>query len=98
CAFQQYCSTELRVTYMLPPPAYYPRFPYTTLFRSARCLGILLFYRQTQPVAVMAPVGHGLAIQLGLLSGQGGGDQVVDQFQGVGDRKSTRLNSSHVKI
>src|SRR3712207_8406516 len=61
-------------------------FPYTTLFRSGRDLcddGVRHF-------------GRGGEVHAGL--GQGVADRGVDLPRLVGDRKSTRLNSSHANI
>lgn len=45
---------------------------------------LMLFHRQPQPLALAAPLLDGLAIQSGLLRGQGGADQIVDFTQCVG--------------
>src|SRR5690606_39755393 len=80
-----------------------PLFPYTTLFRSQA-------HGQVAVAAGFAlGAGRGLAAQRQVDAGQqlGGGLVVSQQHQGAAallvdalqaDRKSTRLNSSHVKI
>src|SRR5690349_22388732 len=85
------------------PPPWPPLFPYTTLFRS-------LAHRRDEDVVVAEEVDHPLvqrrAVGVGAgdaRPGQGlAGADVVGQRRlervGVGDRKSTRLNSSHVEI
>lgn len=45
---------------------------------------VLAFHREAEPLALAAPGFDAGAVQRGLLGGQGGGDQVVDQAQGVG--------------
>src|SRR3712207_7569278 len=76
-------------------------FPYTTLFRSLafefaalRCLEYLvvslaqnLIYKLARQDQALAVYLHGRVLDVGI-----GGDG------GVGDRKSTRLNSSHANI
>src|SRR5690606_39387393 len=83
------------------PPPRPPPFPYTTLFRSAGDLYYHLSVVDQQPVA------HGdLGGQLGVGAGDPlpSADHVLagDHHPVAGappqDRKSTRLNSSHVKI
>src|SRR5690606_41825172 len=90
----------------LPPPS--PLFPYTTLFRSSGGTGIVARSSQqksvTQRVFVLVaahqPNGGRGAFQ-GLAGTPAAGpawfgtNQIIQRFQ---DRKSTRLNSSHVKI
>src|SRR5256886_6739847 len=62
-------------------------FPYTTLFRSTSGRD----YLRWTPLALLALVGFVLAFPVVLHSGTG-----PNQF--LGDRKSTRLNSSHSQI
>src|SRR5690554_7062887 len=74
---------------MMRPPPKPPLFPYTTLFRSGKDHARLTAHRLRQSPAG----GHALA----------GGRLPVTGHQrqpGItqGDRKSTRLNSSHVRI
>src|SRR5438477_9756914 len=59
-------------------------FPYTTLFRSPHLLGVLV---------------HEVQADVGLHADEGDvvGQHVV-QFHNISDRKSTRLNSSHMSI
>src|SRR5438874_7460704 len=72
---------------MLRPPPRSTLFPYTTLFRSGARLGTGYVLREVAPERDRAPVGgHRLADR-----------QRFDRWE-AGDRKSTRLNSSHVEI
>src|SRR5690606_40411142 len=71
-------------------------FPYTTLFRSSR-LPLRLGGQQRRPQP------HGKRAESGRLAGgsggRGGGQEVIQaRGRAEEDRKSTRLNSSHVKI
>src|SRR5690606_41332001 len=95
---------------MLLPPPTSTLFPYTTLFRSHRCRELDVVERERDVEAVVGPelsLAHGriprevvhvhrraalrgLALRLGR-------DADAKGIVG-GDRKSTRLNSSHVKI
>src|SRR5437773_9653296 len=71
---------------MIPPPPTSTLFPYTTLFRSAeRAGGVALGARQQEAAT-------------GDLAGSGDPDDLHDEQGGGGDRKSTRLNSSHITI
>src|SRR5436309_275675 len=78
--------------FMIRRPPRSTLFPYTTLFRSGSRLPLL-----SEVLAIM-PAGQRLFVELK------DGPQVVPatvsvvQKSGKGDRKSTRLNSSHVKI
>src|SRR5690606_40759754 len=90
------------------------RFPYTTLFRSVRAVGSANEDAATSAgsVAAARPVGgEGRAVharEAGLLGAAEARVHLLDQRAGVplglglgqhqADRKSTRLNSSHVKI
>src|SRR5690606_40963264 len=89
---------------LMPPPPRSTLFPYTTLFRSI----FEPFERSENPEALREKgVGLGLAITEALIRILGG-DVAVKSELGSGtrftlrlmlrDRKSTRLNSSHVKI
>src|SRR5690625_6684023 len=73
---------------------YSPLFPYTTLFRSLFVgLGALPVHALVGPGGVAVPPTHQ---QIGIVPEHRrvtGGDHHVE-----GDRKSTRLNSSHVAI
>src|SRR5690606_41710611 len=97
-----------------PPPPSPTRFPYTTLFRSAR-LQTLGAELPVASVVVGDPGGEdggGLALHPGERDPDAGGGDTRRGVQDVGgdvgghassfssrrDRKSTRLNSSHVKI
>src|SRR5690606_40427403 len=85
---------------MVRPPPRSTLFPYTTLFRSA----LRVLTRRAlddQPTADPAFDGFGQVANEAGLTEQMAGD-VLDGFAldatGWRDRKSTRLNSSHVKI
>src|SRR5207302_9629417 len=77
---------------LLPPPPGPTLFPYTTLFRSRRCrargdrLGLRDEHRESA-----RGISHALP---GQRSGADSGSAALPES----DRKSTRLNSSHVKI
>src|SRR5438270_7098491 len=73
---------------MLRRPTRSTLFPYTTLFRSnyAACAGIA-----TPQVENIDVNGH-------LASGSGQGEAIMDLELIAGDRKTTRLNSSHSQI
>src|SRR5690606_41310731 len=85
--------------FLTPPPPNPTPFPYTPLFRSRA---------QDRPAARGRPQGEGPAAHLARPEGQPGRGPAVPgrppagtgHRAGVarGDRKSTRLNSSHVKI
>src|SRR5438874_5519147 len=67
-------------------------FPYTTLFRS-----LLAFSRQ-HPLEVKAVDINRLVQGMSELLGRSIGETVTIETVLAGDRKSTRLNSSHVEI
>src|SRR5262245_64114567 len=69
-----------------------PLFPYTTLFRSY--LHRVGAGRHRREVVLADVVGHDLARDVGRLVGERDGDAGNDAV----DRKSTRLNSSHLGI
>src|SRR5207302_8293173 len=84
-------------------------FPYTTLFRSFRDLWNDAANGHNEYIAGYAPGGKqsvyttppGWGYAVPYFSPTSGGLQYYGAFQGgipYGDRKSTRLNSSHVKI
>src|SRR5207249_10014355 len=74
---------------MIRPPPRSTLFPYTTLFRSQQARERLRIDAGTRSVVDQNPVvGRGLAAN--------GGKRVPNRQ--LGDRKSTRLNSSHVSI
>src|SRR5690606_39819650 len=91
--------------FVLPPPPRSPLFPYTTLFRSqlpTSMRGAAAGAESALPAVARsvsgAPVsdaarGFGERMQMAV-------DDSAMQFNGqpILDRKSTRLNSSHVKI
>src|SRR5690606_41729204 len=75
-------------------------FPYTTLFRSRIVLGDQAFDRTAMEVRIGiggGAVGEGQLLGLDEQVHVLGAAETVG-FQVMGDRKSTRLNSSHVKI
>src|SRR5690349_23777091 len=77
------------------------RFPFTTLFRSRSFrLSILLFAFALSAVPVRAQGGPGIPIDHGLwqITGTSPNLPQEDLEPLRQDRKSTRLNSSHVKI
>src|SRR5690606_40206738 len=86
---------------MIPRPPRSTLFPYTTLFRS-----LLIFANQTKQKSTMKKIF--LTVSLCALfaagafaQGMSGGVKAglnLANFSGDEDRKSTRLNSSHVKI
>src|SRR5207249_10814127 len=95
-----------------PPPPSATLFPYTTLFRSDELLPASL-HQLGDPIQDLAPIECGLACPVGdrLARGPHGiadvlarraariGEQPATCVEDlVGDRKSTRLNSSHVSI
>src|SRR5690606_41849063 len=89
------------------PPATSTLYPYTTLFRSLRLLLQYLLDHSLQAVtgvhAQQLAVRFGEQMAVGQLHQQQrgirgwGGQARQDRLLGL-DRKSTRLNSSHVKI
>src|SRR5690606_41667298 len=97
------------VTLTRPPPPRAPLFPYTTLFRSARDTRhrFLTLVRDTS-LANMCDLVAGQQMLCSRGTGvrasccrKGGVQSGVGQkglTEGGADRKSTRLNSSHVKI
>src|SRR3712207_7997342 len=71
-------------------------FPYTTLFRSGARRLVL---RREAPALLGGAGGDGGEVGLDLALGVGFGDLVLaGDGEGVADRKSTRLNSSHANI
>src|SRR5690349_22520633 len=70
-------------------------FPYTTLFRSEKAATVLDTLRAAEhaPPSAALPMLNGL---VGLV--QSGGDASLEVEEARADRKSTRLNSSHVEI
>src|SRR5690606_41780600 len=79
-----------------PLPTRTPLFPYTTLFRSIKATRSHLARREREegrhPCAEHLELIDG-ELELGLAQAPGRIDEIE-----AGDRKSTRLNSSHVKI
>src|SRR3712207_8902530 len=64
-------------------------FPYTTLFRSGTVIGLVLAY----VVRFQAPACFAVESRMSRLD-----PALDDAAQSLGDRKSTRLNSSHANI
>src|SRR5690606_40199721 len=90
-----------------PPPPSSTLFPYTTLFRSARAGVRRLLERVREPEqrTLVEVAAEELEVDAAARHGGVGLDRLADRHRhrgqaGVGaeDRKSTRLNSSHVKI
>src|SRR5690606_41931220 len=94
-------SSSLSLSLLLRPPSS-TLFPYTTLFRSCVRELPLLHHRRPEPAAASTRV-RGDAAAVGVpgagVGGRapGGGHHAV-RAPAARDRKSTRLNSSHVKI
>src|SRR3712207_8794581 len=70
-------------------------FPYTTLFRSEDADGLPAFHAQLEERGERLRVGGALPVLHTDVGAEAGGH--VHQ-EGGGDRKSTRLNSSHANI
>src|SRR5207249_11924523 len=93
---------------LLPPPSWSTFFPYTTLFRSLVEIGLqsLIVLDAVGAhefldflVGVPLLAVHFIAADVKKLVGEKFAhlfDESIEEF--VGDRKSTRLNSSHVSI
>src|SRR5690606_40297859 len=93
------CLTSLLIVYLLGPlPPRSTRFPYTTLFRSEPGHHRLAA-SETQGRQDLLPAG-GDAVCVAHLNRPNCGERedLSLRHQPVEDRKSTRLNSSHVKI
>src|SRR3712207_7185779 len=81
-------------------------FPYTTLFRSSVVLAFVTigtFSAVSLAMSTMSKYGQHLSNPAYLMNEKNTGTTIVDRngevlFQGFGDRKSTRLNSSHANI
>src|SRR5205807_10405494 len=89
-------SNHFYFSFMIPPPPRSTLFPYTTLFRSSPILGddlLPVTFRSLVTNDLIDHIGWPLTNFLDLKDVQD--DKVVDQ---VVDRKSTRLNSSHLVI
>src|SRR5690349_23989379 len=92
---------------MIRPPPRSTLFPYTTLFRSARGLGGQAEHRRAQQRSLHLCLSGGHAFRRHPSGGRrllrelrrGGGRGAPEgRDPPLGDRKSTRLNSSHVEI
>src|SRR5205807_7579014 len=87
---------------MPPPPPRSTLFPYTTLFRSGIVEGTREFFEVVHHAEPALRIGMLEGIRAGgyrrgdLRRGTSG--QIQEGFRGLGDRKSTRLNSSHLVI
>src|SRR5207253_9766446 len=80
---------------LLRPPPRSTLFPYTTLFRSLVLLVAVVgfFYKDDSLPRIQS--------QIAMMAGYNAADAIIATIRGVkntGDRKSTRLNSSHVAI
>src|SRR5688500_19664251 len=76
-------------------------FPYTTLFRSSGAMAGVITTVDNNVGPWQSPANVSIAGAADLpirLSDQQQGDLNVDAFAGKSDRKSTRLNSSHLVI
>src|SRR5690625_6431518 len=90
------CSRSL-LSFMLPPPPTPPLFPYTTLFRSlCCCCGQLR--RGACPQQYSPCSSHASAPPVQPRHWLSTAAPSTSVRQSVADRKSTRLNSSHVAI
>src|SRR5439155_25524458 len=78
---------------MLPRPPGSPLFPYTTLFRS-----LPLQYQAGESASSLCLTGGEVYTVTGIADGLRPSGTVTVRARGEGDRKSTRLNSSHVAI
>src|SRR5207302_9833174 len=83
-----------------PPPPTSPLFPYTTLFRSSTPYQQRRRRHELRPVRAEPAVARVRPRQAAGPCGRGAARQGPreDRYPRRGDRKSTRLNSSHVKI
>src|SRR5699024_12569734 len=78
-------------------------FPYTTLFRSILALGYssgqrLVWVQQHIPYLQSCPVGRIALDQIIITQRVILSEELIQRIPSQGDRKSTRLNSSHVSI
>src|SRR5204862_8193855 len=76
---------------LTPAPPRSPLFPYTTLFRSFA----FMIQQAIENVGGLSGIGGD---DLGVERRESVGHMGVEQHAGFRDRKSTRLNSSHVEI
>src|SRR5690606_41559403 len=91
CSYVIFSST-------LPRPPTSPLFPYTTLFRSASAAAGVHEAQDLNITAAAELVAQRLAVEPGADSVEQGLVSFRVTTQQGTDRKSTRLNSSHVKI
>src|SRR5690606_41792639 len=94
CAPLFHCVQPFFVS-LLPRPPRSPLFPYTTLFRS-RADGRDVHDRAAR--LDRAHAGEGELLQVLVGAAEVGVVRLEHEHLGAVDRKSTRLNSSHVKI
>src|SRR5437868_9457955 len=78
---------------MIPRPPRSTLFPYTTLFRSSLVGGLNQVTTPPEGLSDTTPVNYS-----GSTVWDGYVNQPAARIVGVSDRKSTRLNSSHVSI
>src|SRR5690606_41726883 len=82
---------------MLPPPPFIQLFAYTTLFRSCRCFSRGTLHRRSQFVHEKSETSASEGL-VRMPRDQRTQSSRPDRVNSHRDRKSTRLNSSHVKI
>src|SRR5207249_8435044 len=97
-----YLSRTALLFYFFPPPPPPPPptlFPYTTLFRSntGKC-SFTVTVRDTEPPGIACPANITVNAAPGLCMGNVTFAVTATDNCAVTDRKSTRLNSSHVSI
>src|SRR5690606_41712196 len=87
---------------LIPPPPISPLFPYTTLFRSViviySALGGFLAVSLTHVLQATLMFVALVVLPATAIASLGGFSGLGDALDSREDRKSTRLNSSHVKI
>src|SRR5699024_12488220 len=96
--FLYYLSTQASLCLIRPLPPIPPHLPYTTLFRSVRTQSA---ERLDDLAVTLTGLHHRTGAALRVLDLDVPGvrpQQLVALGEGTEDRKSTRLNSSHVSI
>src|SRR5690242_21553251 len=84
--------------FIIPPPPRSTLFPYTTLFRSEQAYISLLNARAQYTAADLQLKANTESYHIVLEQIRIGAGSTLDQEQYDKDRKSTRLNSSHMSI